>query len=61
MRSRGLQSGPLPDVERPDHPFTRGALMSVVDAIWAWTALASTAAVLSLVFIARARSFGLVK
>lgn len=61
MRSRGLQSGPLPDAEWPDHPFTRGALMSVVDAIWASTALASTAAVLSLVFIARARSFGLVK
>jgi hypothetical protein len=34
---------------------------AVVDAIWASTALASTAAVRSLVFIARARSFGLVK
>jgi len=52
MRSRDLQSGPLPDAEWPDHPFTRGALMSVVDAIWASAALASTAAVLSLVFVA---------
>jgi len=26
MRSRDLQSGPLPDAEWPDHPFTRGAL-----------------------------------
>jgi len=35
--------------------------MSVVDAIWASAALASTAAVLSLVFVARARALGLLK
>jgi hypothetical protein len=32
-----------------------------MDAIWASAALASTAAVLSLVFVARARALGLLK